>query len=247
MHGTRTLDMTMDAWAWAWTWGTRARNQPRQIALAGGPYLGRLEAQTVHSESKSKELGRSTSTPLGPATAPARNRKSIMAVVDFTPEERAFLCGPKAEAALAAAGVALEDLRPRAIETFEEPRELRASTFEKRRVYQWRLVRQELAKLEQRVQTDELLVTRQMKKELFSYLSSESMLFSEGDVVISVRDLHHLLKKMSSLEKTMDLMHRLDEAGAKVAPPLLLLSRPMLAFLHLAFSFLSLPLRACLS
>ena len=73
-----------------------------------------------------------------------------MAVVDFTPEERAFLCGPKAEAALAAAGVALEDLRPRAIETFEEPRELRASTFEKRRVYQWRLVRQELAKLEQR-------------------------------------------------------------------------------------------------
>ena len=60
------------------------------------------------------------------------------------------LCGPNAEAALAAAGVSLEDLRPRAVESFEEPRELRASTFEKRRVYQWRLVRQELAKIEQR-------------------------------------------------------------------------------------------------
>ena len=73
-------------------------------------------------------------------------------VVDFSPEERAFLCHPRAEDALAAAGVVLEDLRPRALESFEEPKEMRAATFEQRRVYQWRLVRQELAKLEQRAE-----------------------------------------------------------------------------------------------
>ena len=74
----------------------------------------------------------------------------MSAVVDFTPEERSFLCGPHAEAALSSCGVFLEDLRPRPVESFDEPREMRAATHEKRRVYQWRLVRQECAKLEER-------------------------------------------------------------------------------------------------
>ena len=78
-----------------------------------------------------------------------------------------------------------------------------------------------LAKLEQRVQTDELLVTDEMRIELSSYLGTESKLFSESEVVISVRNLDRLLKKIGSLGKTKELMQKLDEAGAKVASPCL--------------------------
>ena len=69
--------------------------------------------------------------------------------VDFTEEERSFLTAAQAEEALKAAGVLLEDLRPRAPESFDEPtREVRAKAYEERRQYLWSLVRQELSRLQ---------------------------------------------------------------------------------------------------
>ena len=62
---------------------------------------------------------------------------------DFDEDERAFLCTAHAEEALRRAGVLLEDLRPRALESFDAgpTRELSAAAHEKRRQYQWRLDR----------------------------------------------------------------------------------------------------------
>ena len=69
--------------------------------------------------------------------------------VDFDPEERSFLCAPHAEEAIRSAGVLLEDLRPRALESFDEPtRGMAYKAYEQRRQYQWRLVREERMKLE---------------------------------------------------------------------------------------------------
>ena len=69
--------------------------------------------------------------------------------VDFTEEERSFLTAAQAEEALKAAGVLLEDLRPRAPESFDEAtREVRAKAYEERRQYLWSLVRQELTRLQ---------------------------------------------------------------------------------------------------
>lgn len=71
-----------------------------------------------------------------------------MSVIDFSPDERATLCEPNAEEALRKSGIFLEDLRPRPLESFEEPtRDLRAQAYEQRRQYQWRLLREELGRL----------------------------------------------------------------------------------------------------
>ena len=70
-------------------------------------------------------------------------------VVDFSPDERAFLSSPHAQEALGAAGVNIEDLRPRALESFDEAtRGMRAQAYEARRKYLWRLVRDERSQLE---------------------------------------------------------------------------------------------------
>ena len=67
---------------------------------------------------------------------------------DFSPDERSFLCSPHAEEALAAAGVLLEDLRPRSAESFDiATREMRSQAYESRRQYLWRIVREEWVKL----------------------------------------------------------------------------------------------------
>ena len=74
-------------------------------------------------------------------------------MVDFDPDERAFLSAPHAEEALLAAGVELETLRPRTLESFEEPtRGMRAQAYEARRKYLWRLVRDERSQIEAKEQ-----------------------------------------------------------------------------------------------
>ncbi len=57
----------------------------------------------------------------------------MTAVIDFSPDERAFLCQEHAQEALMRAGVLLEDLRPRSLESFDEAtRGLRAAAHEQR-------------------------------------------------------------------------------------------------------------------
>jgi hypothetical protein len=69
MHGTRTLDMTMDAWAWDGH-GARARGTNRaKLPSLGGPTVRRA-VRAVHSESKSKQLGTSTPAGAGHRTGP---------------------------------------------------------------------------------------------------------------------------------------------------------------------------------
>ena len=82
-------------------------------------------------------------------------------VVDFSPDERAFLTAPHAEEALGAAGVNIEDLRPRALESFDEAtRGMRAQAYEARRKYLWRLVRDERSQIEARRAKHEVLAAR---------------------------------------------------------------------------------------
>jgi hypothetical protein len=58
----------------------------------------------------------------------------MSSVVDFSPDERAVLCQEHAEEALRRAGVLLEDLRPRSLESFadDQTRGLRAAAHEQR-------------------------------------------------------------------------------------------------------------------
>lgn len=83
----------------------------------------------------------------------ARQSSRAPTMVDFDAEERAFLCAPLAETACQNCGVTLEDLRPRSASEFDgskEEQKMRSDAYEQRRVYKWRLVREEHSRLERR-------------------------------------------------------------------------------------------------
>ena len=65
---------------------------------------------------------------------------TVMALRDFSSEERAWLSSPHAEEALRAVGVHYQHLRPRAVESFEEAiGGLKATVYEQKRQFHWRL------------------------------------------------------------------------------------------------------------
>lgn len=75
-----------------------------------------------------------------------------MVVADFSVDERAFLCSPHAEESLRRAGVRLEELRPHRSgggdDALGYEEQIHADAREKRRLYLWRLVREEHSRLE---------------------------------------------------------------------------------------------------